>query len=377
MNTLAKILAKRIALQGPITIADYMAEALGHPKHGYYMTRNAFGADGDFITAPDISQMFGELIGLWCVEVWDRIGRPAPFNLVELGPGRGALMSDALRAAAVVPEFRDAAALHLIETSQRLRRVQRDALARRDIGWRDVSWHNGFHELPDGPCLIVANEFLDALPAHQFECTPQGWRERLVGLSKDGDSLQLALATGQTPAFSLSTAGSPAGLGDDDIGAATIGAIREIQPTAIALTRTIAERIGQAGGAALIIDYGYDGGAGDTLQAVRKHAFHDVLQTPGEADLTVHVDFAALRHAIGSAARSFGPIGQGEFLSELGIAVRAQMLMKSTTPAQAKDIAVAHHRLIGADEMGTLFKVFGVAPNGAAALPGFDQEVAP
>jgi NADH dehydrogenase [ubiquinone] 1 alpha subcomplex assembly factor 7 len=267
----------------------------------------------------------------------------------------------------VVPEFRDAAAIHLVETSQRLRKVQRDALAHRDIGWRDVSWHNGFGEIPDGPCLIVANEFLDALPAHQFERTPRGWRERLVGLSEDGGLLQLALAPGPTPALSLSPTGAPAGLGDADI-----GAVAEIQPTAIALTRAIAERIRQAGGAALIIDYGYDGGVSDTLQAVRKHAFHDVLQTPGEADLTVHVDFAALRHAIGSAVRGFGPVGQGEFLSELGIAVRAQMLMKSATPAQAKDIATAHHRLIDADEMGTLFKVFGVAPNGAASLPGFD-----
>lgn len=371
MNELAQLLARRIALQGPITVADYMAEALGHPKHGYYMTQNAFGADGDFITAPDISQMFGELIGLWCVEVWDRIGRPARFNLVELGPGRGALMTDALRAAAVEPEFCAAAALHFVETSERLRQVQRDALARCDIGWRDVSWHDGFDQIPDGPCLVVANEFLDALPAHQFERTPKGWRERLVGLAGDGGSLQLALAPGPTPTLAL----LPPELDAGKLETAGIGVVAEIQPAAITLVRAIAERIGQSGGAALMIDYGYDGGVGDTLQAVRKHAFHDVLQTPGEADLTVHVDFAALRHAIGGAARSVGPIGQGEFLSELGIAVRAQMLMKAATPTQAKDIEAAHHRLTDPAEMGALFKVFGVAPNGAVALPGFEQEV--
>jgi len=363
MNALGQLIAKRIVLQGPITIADYMADALGHPKHGYYMTRDVFGADGDFITAPDISQMFGELIGLWCVEVWEGMGRPAAFNLVELGPGRGTLMADALRAAKVVPEFRAAAILHFIETSPKLRQAQRDALSQDDIGWRDVSWHDGFNQVPDGPCLVIANEFLDALPAHQFQRTADGWRERMVGVSEDGESLCVALAPGPTPALALLPI---------EVMASNLGAVAEIQPTAIALTRTIAARIGETGGAALLIDYGYDGGQGDTLQAVRKHGFHDVLQSPGEADLTVHVDFAALRRAIGAAARILGPVGQGDFLGSLGVAVRAQMLMKSATKAQAKEIEAAHSRLVDPAEMGALFKVLGVAPHGAPRLPGFE-----
>ena len=209
----------------------------------------------------------------------------------------------------------------------------------------------------------IANEFLDALPAHQFQRTANGWRERMVGISEDGESLCLALAPGPTPALALLPI---------EVMAGNLGAVAEIQPTAIALTRTIAARIGETGGAALLIDYGYDGGQGDTLQAVRKHGFHDVLQSPGEADLTVHVDFAALRQAIGAAARILGPVGQGDFLGSLGVAVRAQMLMKSATKAQAKEIEAAHSRLVDPAEMGALFKVLGVAPHGAPRLPGFE-----
>ena len=366
MNALARLLAKRIAAHGPMTIADFMAEALGHPEYGYYMKREPFGAAGDFITAPEISQMFGELIGLWCVEVWDRLGRPAPFNMVELGPGRGTLMADALRAAAVVPGFRRAVRIHLVETSPRLRQMQRDALSRGAVAWREVTWHDRFEETPQGPCIVIANEFFDALPAHQFEWTPEGWRERLVGLAEAGDELQLTLAPGETPALDL--------IHGDASGGSSVGEVLEIQPAASAISQSIGERIVRDDGAALFIDYGHDGGRGDSLQAVRRHAFHDVLQTPGEADLTVHVDFAGLRNAIADVAQCQGPIGQGVFLSGLGIGLRAKMLMKSASKTQARDIDAAHRRLIAPDEMGSLFKAFGVVRKGAPPLPGFDED---
>jgi NADH dehydrogenase [ubiquinone] 1 alpha subcomplex assembly factor 7 len=370
MNALARLLAKRIAQHGPMTVADFMAEALGHPKHGYYMKQEPFGAEGDFITAPEISQMFGELIGLWCVDVWDRLGRPAPFNLVEIGPGRGTLIVDALRAATVVPDFRRAAQLQLVETSPRLREIQRDALSRGAIAWRDVSWRDGFDQIPAGPCIVVANEFFDALPAHQFEQTAQGWRERLVGLAEGDVGLGLTLAQGPTPALFLLPESEP------QYTDAAIGEVVEIQPAALTISRAIGERIAENGGAALFIDYGHGDGRGDSLQAVRRHAFHDVLQAPGEADLTVHVNFADLRRSIGDQARCQGPVGQGSFLTRLGLGVRMEMLMKSASAAQTKALLAAHQRLTDPDQMGALFKAFGVSRNGAASLPGFDEEFA-
>jgi NADH dehydrogenase [ubiquinone] 1 alpha subcomplex assembly factor 7 len=370
MNALAHLLAKRIAQHGPMTVADFMAEALGHPEHGYYMKQEPFGVEGDFITAPEISQMFGELIGLWCVDVWDRLGRPAPFNLVEIGPGRGTLIVDALRAASVVPDFRRAAQLQLVETSPRLREIQRDALSRGAIAWRDVSWRDGFDQVPAGPCIVIANEFFDALPAHQFEQTAQGWRERLVGLGDGDGGLGLMVAPGPTPALFLL---SQSGTQYDD---AAIGDVVEIQPAALTISRAIGERIAEDGGAALFIDYGHDGATGDSLQAVRRHAFHDVLQTPGEADLTVHVNFADLRRSIGDQARCQGPVGQGSFLTRLGLGVRMEMLMKAASTSQTQALLAAHQRLCDPDQMGALFKAFGVARNGAAPLPGFDEEFA-
>ncbi len=265
-----------------------MALALGHPEWGYYTTRDPFGRKGDFITASEISQVFGEMLGLWCVEVWRQMGAPDPVRLVELGPGRGTLMADALRAAAVSPDFIRAAQVHLVETSPVLREAQRSALA-----GRDVVWHDRFDDIPEGPLLLVANEFFDALPVRQLQREADGWCERLVGNGPQG--LQFVLSTPGAPSAALLDPGMRAGAAE--------GAIAEIQPAALSIAAAISARLGAFGGAALIIDYGYmQSAAGDTLQAVRSHKPHDVLLDPGDADLTVHVDFAALARAAGVSA---------------------------------------------------------------------------
>ena len=257
---LAGLLRRRIAQAGPISIADFMAEALGHPEHGYYMTRDPLGAAGDFVTAPEVSQMFGELIGLWCAEVWRGGGAQRPVRLVELGPGRGTLMADALRAARVMPGFADALTVHLVETSPVLETMQRRALA-----GHAVQWHRSLDELPDGPLLLVANEFFDALPVRQFQYTPDGWRERMVGLDEDGEGFRIGLAPGGTAAETL--------IPDEIRSAARPGDIAEICPAGLAVMDAVARRIAAHGGAALIVDYGHAASApGETLQAVRGHA---------------------------------------------------------------------------------------------------------
>jgi NADH dehydrogenase [ubiquinone] 1 alpha subcomplex assembly factor 7 len=349
MTPLEEVLARRIRTQGPLTVAEFMAEALGHPEYGYYATRDPLGRHGDFTTAPEISQIFGELIGLWCVDLWDRAGRPAPFILAELGPGRGTLMADALRAARVVPEFLAALRLHLVETSPVLRQVQHRTLKR-----YTPSWHDSIASLPDGPLLVIANEFIDALPIRQLVKTEEGWREKLVGLSAEADALAFALAPGATPAIALVAA---------ELRAAPPGSVCEINPSGLAVADGLARRIIANGGAALIIDYGYVKRAcGDTLQAVRRHKRHDVLETPGDADLTAHVDFAALAEtAAASGARLWGPVTQAEFLQSLGLAARSERLLAGANPGQAADLGAACRRLIDPAEMGNLFKVLCIA----------------
>lgn len=358
MNDLARLLARRITVSGPISVAEYMALALGHPEYGYYATRDPFGRSGDFITAPEISQVFGELIGLWCVQAWQDIGAPAAFNLVELGPGRGTLMADALRAAALSPEFSAAAQVHLVETSPVLRQAQGRALA-----GRQVDWHDQFEDVPDGPVLVIGNEFFDALPVRQMQRTAEGWHERLVANGEDG--FRFVLSAPDTPAAAL--------LAPDIRESAPEGAIAEVQPATLTIAAAVATRISAAGGAAIFIDYGHaKSAAGDTLQAVRGHQPHDVLTDPGDADLTVHVDFAALVRTAGSEVRHFGPVGQGAFLRNLGAEVRAKQLMAKAGPDQAAAIRSGVERLIDPAEMGTLFKVLALAPRNVPALPGFE-----
>lgn len=334
---------RRIETGGPISVADYMELALGDPAHGYYATRDPFGVKGDFITAPEVSQMFGEIVGLWAAETWHALGRPSPFALVELGPGRGTLMADMLRASRVVPGFADAARVHLIENSPTLRDRQRANLQETAV---PVSWHESLASVPAGPMIAIANELFDALPVHQFVRAQCGWRERAIALDPAG---RLVWQTAETEA---ETETDPAVLRD-----AAEGAIVEVSPRRAALAKEIGARLVQAGGAALIIDYGYSGpAAGDTLQAVRGHAYANPLSDPGEADLTAHVDFAALCEAARAAgARCYGPITQAEFLTALGIAVRAEKL-KAARPDQAVEIDAALARLTGPEQMGVLFK---------------------
>ncbi len=378
MSHLAALLRRRIAAAGPITVAEYMAEALGHPGHGYYMGRDPFGRAGDFTTAPEVSQMFGELIGLWCRVAWEAMGRPSPVNLVELGPGRGTLMADALRAATKGATtmgaatqgaaassggtaFADALRLHMVETSPTLRQRQRQTLAAAHPNVEPV-WLDRFEDVPGGPLLLVANEFFDALAVHQYVRSGEGWLERKVGVERDRFAFVLEAVT-DPPA--------PPELAD-----VADGAVVEICPAAEAITGAIAARVARFGGAALVIDYGHRQSApGDTLQAVRDHAYADVLDDPGEADLTHHVDFEALiRSAAAAGAVAFGPIPQMVFLSRLGIAQRAEALLAGATPAQAETIRSAAHRLLHPREMGEIFKALALIHPALPVPAGFELE---
>ncbi len=357
MTPLGEEIARIVALEGPIGVERYMGLCLGHPRFGYYMTRDPFGAAGDFTTAPEISQMFGEILGLWCADAWIRMGSPDPILLMELGPGRGTLAADALRAMRRVPGLREAVRVHLVETSPVLREVQRATLAEAGA---PVAWATDVSELPDGPALILANEFFDALPIRQYVRTPQGWCERLVGTDASG-----ALAWGLSPERETWLDGA----------AGPEGAVLEIAAAAQRIMGDLASRIADQGGVFLAVDYGHArSGLGDTLQAMKKHAFVDPLAEPGEADLTVHVDFAALgRTARRTGAAVHGPVTQGALLHVLGLSARADALSRAR-PDRAADIAAAAERLAGSDEgqMGDLFKALAVTQEGFGPPAGFD-----
>jgi NADH dehydrogenase [ubiquinone] 1 alpha subcomplex assembly factor 7 len=362
VNALKTLLAQRIRDSGPLGIDEYMEAALTHPEHGYYATRDPLGAGGDFITAPEVSQIFGELVGLWCVDTWARLGRPDPVILAELGPGRGTLMADMLRASRVAPDFRRALRLHLVETSPVLRAKQAAAL-----GEAEPRWHDSIATLPPGPLLLVANEFLDAMPIRQFVRRGDGWHERRVALGGNG-ALGFTLADAPDARAPIPPA----------LSGAAPGSLCEVRPAATALAASLGARLSLQGGAALFIDYGHAQSAcGDTLQAVRRHRRHDVLAEPGTADLTAHVDFAAFAAAATAAgACAWGPVTQGVFLAALGLAARAAALTRRATPAQAEAIAAACRRLIEPEEMGTLFKVLALAHPALAAPAGLSEGLA-
>jgi len=350
-NPLLDHLKRRIALGGPITIADFMSDALAHPEHGYYRKQDPFGRKGDFITAPEISQMFGELIGLWAAVTWQQMGSPRKINLVELGPGRGTLMADALRAVRNVPGLSDALTVRFVETSPVLRTHQQTAIMPYGI---PATWHEAFDDIPvsgNAPMIVIGNEFFDALPIRQFERASHGWSERLVGV--DANTGELGFVRGaQTP---VTDALVPATLR----GTAKPGDIFESCPAAIAIADQVARRLNEVGGAALFIDYGHPHSAfGDTLQALKDHKYHPVLEQPGDADLTAHVDFAAIGRAMLEVDARIGAVlTQGTFLRMLGIEQRAELLKEGADDVQAKSIDAALARLIDADQMGTLFKV--------------------
>jgi NADH dehydrogenase [ubiquinone] 1 alpha subcomplex assembly factor 7 len=349
MTALAGLLATRIRATGPITLADFMAEALMHPAHGYYATRDPFGAAGDFTTAPEISQMFGELLGLCLAQGWRDQGAPARIVVAELGPGRGTLMADALRATAGVPGFHAALTLHLVETSPALRAAQARLLPQ-------ATWSAGVEHLPEGPLFLIANEFLDALPIRQFVRTGALWRERMVGLSQDRLTIGLA-----PPAPVAALAHRLADTAEGDI--------VEHCPALPAILGEIGRRIARHGGLALFIDYGDWRSRGDTLQALSRHRAVDPLAAPGEADLTAHVDFEAVARAA-APAQATAMTPQGEFLRALGIDTRAAILARGLTGTARESHLAALHRLTDPGQMGHLFKAMGLYPDGAPPPPG-------
>lgn len=354
MTPLGRIIAARIAAEGPISLADYMAECLLHPKHGYYATREPFGAAGDFTTAPEISQMFGEMLGLCLAQAWLDQGRPDPFLLTEIGPGRGTLMADVRRAIRAVPGMAAAAETHLVEASPRLRAIQRERLG------DGVTWHDTIETLPAGPLFLLANEFFDALPIRQFVREDVGWRERQIGLSEG----TLAFGLGPEADYpSLRPRLSDTRPGD----------MVEICPALPAIAGDIGSRIARHGGLAIVIDYGGWHSLGDTFQAVRRHRPEDPLAAPGAADLTAHVDFEALAAAFTEAGTNVtGMTAQGVFLERLGITERAQALARQMAGPQLSTHVAAHRRLTHPEEMGQLFKVIACYQTGLPAPAGLD-----
>lgn len=345
---LEKELVRLIETTGPMPLDRYMALCLGHPLHGYYMSRDPFGRGGDFTTAPEISQMFGEIVGIWCMQCFDLIGRPKAFDLIELGPGRGTLMMDLLRAVRAMPNFLSHLTVRLVETSPLLRALQQQTLKGAAV---PVTWHQTLDDIPLSPSLVIANEFFDALPVRQFQRLEQGWAERVIGQSEGKLRLGLVPRALVPPVWAA---------------AAKAGDVVEIRPSVEPWAAAIAERLTSHPGEALIIDYGHLSSApGDTLQAVRDHQTVAIIDRPGRSDLTAHVDFEALAHALTSAgARACTPLTQRAFLLDMGLELRVSRLSRSATEAQKRELAMAAERLAGPGQMGHLFKVM------AATSPG-------
>lgn len=350
MTPLKDLLSARIAQTGPMRLAEYMAECLLHPTYGYYTTRDPLGVAGDFTTSPEISQMFGELLGLCLAQAWIDQGAPQRFTLAEAGPGRGTLMADVLRATKGVAGFHAAADIVLIEASPVLRKAQ----AQRLQGFAP-RWIDGFDALPQQPLFFFANEFFDALPIRQFHSDGTVWRERMVGL--DGDRLAFGLSPAITP---------PAAPAFDQ---PSSGKIVECCPAVLPMMARLGDLITTHGGAALIVDYGDWRSSGDTFQALQAHRFADPLDAPGQADLTAHVDFEALSLASG-LAHQFAP--QGAFLHGLGIAARTAKLAQGLQGAAQESHLAAYRRLTHGDEMGSLFKVLGLRGPATPQLAGFE-----
>ncbi|MFD0860290.1 class I SAM-dependent methyltransferase [Roseovarius aquimarinus] len=351
MSPLARLLVAQIDADGPMTLAEYMTVCLMHPEHGYYATRDPFGAAGDFTTAPEISQIFGEMLGLCLAQTWLDQGAPAPFALAELGPGRGTLMADMLRATRAVPGFHEAARIHLVETSRTLRALQAETLA-----GHAPDWHESVETLPDLPLFLAANEFFDALPIRQAERSGETWRERMV--TRQGERL--------IPALSAPTLLPMLAHRLEDT---REGEVVEFCPAGTRIAASLGAKIAAQGGAALIVDYGDWRSLGDTFQALRAHAPTDPYDAPGEADLTAHVDFEALARAA-FPARHSRLTAQGVFLERLGITQRAQALAAKLSGDALSAHVAAHRRLTHPEEMGTLFKVLALHPEGAAPPPG-------
>ncbi|HMR34253.1 MAG TPA: SAM-dependent methyltransferase [Geminicoccaceae bacterium] len=357
MSALEALIHRTIRERGPLDVGAYMQLAMAHPTLGYYATRDPFGREGDFVTAPEISQIFGELLGAAMAQRWLDMGGPSPVMVAEMGPGRGTLMADAWRATRSVSGFHRAARLHLVETSRRLRVLQATRL-----GGVPVEWHDSLATLPEeAPLLLVANELLDALPVRQFERGLAGWRERLVTLTPGG-RLAFATAAGRSP-FHATLMQRHAG--------APLGGIAELSPAREAVAADIARRLAAHRGMALLIDYGSTRLVGPTLQAVRSHATADPLEAPGEADVSSHVDFGSLAEAaVACGATAWGPLAQGELLLRLGAEARIARLVMNQSPDRAQKLRQGAERLIDPAQMGALFQVLALTDD-ATPPPGF------
>ena len=354
---------KLIKSSGPMPVWRYMELCLTHPNYGYYISRDPLGREGDFTTSPEVSQMFGELLGLWVGSVWKAIGSPSLLRLIELGPGRGTLMADALRALRVLPPLYQALSIHLVEINPVLREKQKAALS----GVRIIAWHDSLDQVPNGPAVILANEYFDVLPIHQAVKRETGWHERTVEID-DGGKLAFGFAPDPMPRFEV--------LLPPLVRAAPIGAVFEWRSDTEIMK--IATRMRDQGGAALIIDYGHvRSDAGDTFQAIARHSFADPLKNPGQADVTAHVDFQALaRAAEDLGARVHGPVSQGDFLKWIGIETRAVTLMAKASLEVSEDISSALKRLTGDGRgaMGSMFKVLAVSEPGLTSLAGLSGQ---
>jgi NADH dehydrogenase [ubiquinone] 1 alpha subcomplex assembly factor 7 len=357
---LAARLHARIAKDGPLSVEEFMQACLSDAASGVYGSRQPIGGKGDFITAPEISQIFGELIGLWAVAVWQSMGEPSRVTVAELGPGRGTLMADALRAWRGAPKFLDSVSVALIEASPVMIEAQRKTL--KDAA-APLRWYAALDAVPESPMIVLANEFIDALPVRQFVRRGEAWRERTVVTGERGG---FVFADGDVVTPSLPEVAQPA----------PEGAILEARPAAQSLMRELGRRAALAPLAALIVDYGHEeSGFGDTLQAVRGHRFADALADPGAADLSAHVDFADLKREAGAAGlRARGPMPQGEFLLKLGLAARRERLLKHATPAQAEAIISGAARLVDPRQMGVLFKALALTSAGLAPPPPFGHQ---
>ncbi|KAH9570881.1 hypothetical protein CY35_02G064100 [Sphagnum magellanicum] len=350
-----------------------MEEVLTNPIAGFYMNRDVFGAAGEFVTSPDISQMFGEMVGVWCMCLWHQMGQPNHVHLVELGPGRGTLMADLLRGTAKFTDFSQTLSVHMVECSPALKSIQQETLKCHPKDQADstsavdsqkckptedqisqisgavISWHLDLEHVPRGvPTIIIAHEFYDALPIHQFQRTPRGWCEKLVDVAEgSGQGFRFVLSPGPTTASSLYLAKRMKWASLEE--KAKIEHV-EVCPSALKLTAEIARRVGEDGGGALVVDYGEDVMVSDSLQAIRKHEFVKVLQDPGSADLSAYVDFAAIKHAVedeAAGSSAFGPVCQSQFLGALGINFRLEALLQNATEEQAEALQLGYWRLVG------------------------------
>ncbi|XP_021758472.1 protein arginine methyltransferase NDUFAF7 homolog, mitochondrial-like isoform X1 [Chenopodium quinoa] len=350
---------------GPISVAEYMEEVLTNPKAGFYINRDVFGAEGDFVTSPEVSQMFGEMVGVWAMCLWEQMGRPSKVNLVELGPGRGTLMVDLLRGASKFKNFTESLHIHLVECSPTLKELQHRNLKCLDeddtsssgekktvsqIAGTPVAWHAAFEQVPSGvPTIIIAHEFYDALPIHQFQRASRGWCEKMVDIEEDS-AFRFVLSPAPTPATVFLAKRCKWAVKEE------VDKLNQIEicPQAMELTESISKRISSDGGGALIIDYGLNGIISDSLQAIRKHKFVPILDVPGTADLSAYVDFEAIRHSAGEASDNvsvYGPITQSQFLGSLGINFRVETLIQNCeTEEQAELLQAGYWRLVGEGE---------------------------